>query len=201
MFPVCLLNFNKRRAKKRVRSSWKISWGYELSLFEYCMPPSSSSWPTWSYTGFWHSCYRVLYHYDHTIYSLLEGIQSTEKTITMSCIAVAAAAKSLQSCLILFDPIDGSPPGSPVPGILQARTLEWVAISFSNARKWNWDWSHSVMSDSEQQHGLQPTRLLHPWDFPGKGTGVGCHCLLQWVALGESKSLGGIKCLWFPMWF
>ena len=48
----------------------------------------------------------------------------------------AAAAKSLQSCLTLCDPIDGSLPGSPVPGILQARTLEWVAISFSNAGKW-----------------------------------------------------------------
>ena len=47
--------------------------------------------------------------------------------------AATAAAKSLQSCLTLCDPIDGSPPGSPVPGILQARTLEWVAISFSNA--------------------------------------------------------------------
>ena len=46
---------------------------------------------------------------------------------------LAAAAKSLQSCLILCDPIDGSPPGFPIPGILQARTLEWVAISFSNA--------------------------------------------------------------------
>ena len=45
----------------------------------------------------------------------------------------AAAAKSLQSCLTLCDPIDGSPPGSPIPGILQARTLEWAAISFSNA--------------------------------------------------------------------
>ena len=44
-----------------------------------------------------------------------------------------ATAKSLQSCLTLCDPIDGSPPGSPVPGILQARTLEWAAISFSNA--------------------------------------------------------------------
>ena len=44
-----------------------------------------------------------------------------------------AAAKSLQSCPTLCDPIDGSPPGSPVPGILQAKTLEWVAISFSNA--------------------------------------------------------------------
>ena len=50
--------------------------------------------------------------------------------------AAAAAAKSLQSCLTLCDPIDGSPPGSPVPGILQARVLEWVAISFSNAWKW-----------------------------------------------------------------
>ena len=48
----------------------------------------------------------------------------------------AAAAKSLQLCLTLCDPIGGSPPGSPVPGILQARTLEWVAISFSNAWKW-----------------------------------------------------------------
>ena len=45
----------------------------------------------------------------------------------------AAAAKSLQSCLTLCDPRDGSPPGSPIPGILQARTLEWAAISFSNA--------------------------------------------------------------------
>ena len=50
--------------------------------------------------------------------------------------AAAAAAKSLQSCLTLCDPIDGSPPGTPVPGILQARTLEWVAISFSYAWKW-----------------------------------------------------------------
>jgi len=48
----------------------------------------------------------------------------------------ATAAKSLQSCPTLCDPIDGSPPGSPVPGTLQARTLEWVAISFSNAWKW-----------------------------------------------------------------
>ena len=47
--------------------------------------------------------------------------------------AAAAAAKSLQSCRTLCDPIDGSPPGSPIPGILQARTLEWVAIAFSDS--------------------------------------------------------------------
>ena len=63
------------------------------------------------------------------------------------------AAKSLQSCLTLCDPIDGSPPGSPVPGILQARTLEWIAISFSNA----WKWKVKVKS-------LSRVRLLAtPW--------------------------------------
>jgi len=56
------------------------------------------------------------------------------KALAMLYIA-AAAAKSLQSCPTLCDPIDGSPPGSPVPGILQARTLQWVAISFSKAGK------------------------------------------------------------------
>ena len=56
--------------------------------------------------------------------------------ISFSRAAAAAAAKSLQSCPTLWDPIDGSPPGSAFPGILQARTLEWVAISFSNAWKW-----------------------------------------------------------------
>ena len=53
-----------------------------------------------------------------------------------SSISAAAAAKLLQSCPVLCDPIDDSPPGSPIPGILQPRTLEWVAISFSNAWKW-----------------------------------------------------------------
>ena len=90
----------------------------------------------------------------------------------------AAVTKSLQSCPTLCYPMDGSPPGSPVPGILQARTLEWVAISFSNA----WKWKVKVKSVSRvwliATHGLQPTRLLHPWDFPCKSTRVGCHCLL-----------------------
>ena len=60
----------------------------------------------------------------------------------------ATAAKSLQSCPTLCDPIDSSPPGSVVPGILQARTLEWVAISFSNAWSEKWKGSRSVVSDS-----------------------------------------------------
>ena len=63
------------------------------------------------------------------------GLTEISSFICISA-AAAAAAKSLQSCLTLCDPIDDSPPGSPVPGILQAGTLEWVAISFSNAWKW-----------------------------------------------------------------
>ena len=57
----------------------------------------------------------------------------TERLSLLSAAAAAAASASLQSCPTLCSPIDGSPPGSPVPGILQAGTLEWVAISFSNA--------------------------------------------------------------------
>ena len=87
----------------------------------------------------------------------------------------AAAAKSLQLCPTLCDPIDSSPQGSPIPGILQARTLERVAISFSNAWKWKVKVKSSVVSDSWRPHGLQPTRLLHPWDFLGKSTRVACH--------------------------
>ena len=89
-----------------------------------------------------------------------------------------ATAKSLQSCPALCDPIDGSPPGFPVPGILQARTLEWVAISFSNA----WKWKVKVKLLSRIQLLATPWTAAHQafpsMDFPGKSTGVGCHCLL-----------------------
>ena len=61
---------------------------------------------------------------------------SCRENIVAHSSSLPAAAKSLQSCPALCNPIDGSPPGSPVPGILQARTLEWVPISFSNAGKW-----------------------------------------------------------------
>ena len=68
-------------------------------------------------------------HYDIDIYISCWG----EGQEGASMLVANSAAKSLQSCLTLCDPIEGSPPGSPVPGLLQARTLEWVAISFSNA--------------------------------------------------------------------
>ena len=158
-----------------------------------------------------------------------------------------------RSYLALCDPINYSPPGSSIHGILQAKILGPVAIpslehlpnpgvkpaflalqaeslpsepqgkplllllshfsrvqlcatphtaahqvppplGFSRQEHWSglpfpppmhesekWKWSRPVMSNSSRPHGLQPTRLLHPWDFPGKSTGVGCHCLL-WKA-------------------
>ena len=86
----------------------------------------------------------------------------------------AAAAKSHQSCPTLRDPIDGSPPGSPVPGILQARTLEWVAISFSNAGKGK----------------VKVKSLSHvpPWDPMGCSLpGSSVHGILQARVLGVHK--------------
>ena len=57
-------------------------------------------------------------------------------------------------------------------------------------KQWNWNWSHSVVSDSLRPRGLQPTRLLHPWDSPGKNTGVGCHFLLQGIFPTQGSNAG-----------
>ena len=102
--------------------------------------------------------------------------------------SAAAAAKSLQSCPTLCDTIVSSPPGSPVPGILQASTLEWLPFPSPVHESEKWKWSRSV----------------HPWDFPGKSTGVGCHCLLRNTGLGISKSsptLGITNYLFFRFFF
>ena len=80
--------------------------------------------------------------------------KAQSKKETIDC---CGAAKSLQSCLTLCDPIDGSPAGSPVPGILQARTLEWVAISFSSA----WKWKVKVKSLSRVRLLATPGTVAH----------------------------------------
>ena len=83
------------------------------------------------------SCIKRIICRQQTKYLCGHGrVGHPKKRNYLNAAAAAAAAKSLQSCPTLCDPIDGSPPGSPVPGILQARTLEWAAISFSNAWKW-----------------------------------------------------------------
>ena len=132
-------------------------------------------------------------------------------------------AQLLHLCLTLCDPMDCSLPDSSVHGILQARILEWVAIPFSRGSsrsrgsnpslsfflQWqadlyhcatwaalkNWiKWSRSVVSDSLRPHGLQPTRLLCPRDFPGNGTGVGCHFLLQGIFPTQGSNPGLPHC-------
>ena len=88
-----------------------------------------------------------------------------------------AAAKSLQSCPTLCDPIDSSPPDSPVPGILQARTLEWVAIPFSNA----WNWKVKVKSLSRDPMDCSP---------PGSSIhGIFQAGVLEWGAIAVSQGL------------
>ena len=98
-----------------------------------------------------------------------------------------AAAKSLQSCPTLCDPIDGSHQAPPSLGL--SRQEHWSGLPFPSPMQESekWKWSHSVVSDSLWPHGLQPTRLLRPWDFPGKSTGVGCHCLLRLINQGSLK--------------
>ncbi|CAI9173626.1 unnamed protein product [Rangifer tarandus platyrhynchus] len=99
--------------------------------------------------------------------------------------AAAAAAKSLQSRPTLCDPTDSSPPGSSILGILQARTLEWVALSFSNACLHAKSLqSHPTLCDP--MDGSPPT-LLCPRDSLGKNTGVGCHFLLPYNGRVLSK--------------
>ena len=99
------------------------------------------------------------------------------------CVYVAAAAKLLQSCLTLCNPIDSSPPGSPVPGILQARTLEWVAISFSNCMK--------VKSESEDVQSCLTLSDRMDCSLSGSSFhGIFQARVLEWVAIAFS----GVYC-------
>ena len=117
--------------------------------------------------------------------------------------ATAAAAKSLQSCLTLCNPIDGSPPGSPVLGILQARTLEWVAISFSNAWKWKvkgkslsrlWllatPWTAAYQAPPSMGFSRQDYWSGVPLPSPREATSkVQIVCKVKWKSLSVSNSL------------
>ena len=123
-----------------------------------------------------------------------------------------------QSCLTLCDPMDYSLPGSSVHGILQARILEWVTITFSRGSSWHRDqtrvsytagrfftiraiskWKNETeilvtQSDSLQFHGLGLTKCLCPWDSLSKNTGVGCHFLLQGIFPNQGSNPGLLHC-------
>ena len=111
------------------------------------------------------------------MYGWVPSLKFTWTTTTL-LIVCAAAAKSLQSCPTLCNPIDGSPSGAPVPGILQARTLEWVVISFSNA----WKWKVKIKL-------LSRVQLSDPMDcsLPGSSVhGVFQARVLEWGAIAFS---------------
>ena len=135
----------------------------------------------------YNSKFSVLFHFGNLLYSLWTTTVSFTTFVSPERIPVpircrfavlptnsspaAAAAKSLQSCPTLCNPIDGSPPSSPVPGF--SRQEQWSGLPFPSPmhESEKWKGSRSVVSDSSRPHGLQPTRLLHPWDSPGKTTG------------------------------
>ena len=111
----------------------------------------------------------------------------------MYCLAcIGPAAKSLQPCPTLWDPIDGSPPGSAVPGILQARTQVGCHIGPREVQMLLGTFlllfSHTVVSNSLWPHGLWHTRLLCPWGSPGS-TVVGYHFLLQRIFSDQGSNL------------
>ena len=121
----------------------------------------------------------VLQHWVFFTVQLSHPYMNTEKTIPLT----AAAAKSLQSCPTLCDPIDSSPQGSPVPGILQARILEWIVISFSNA----WKWKMKVKS-------LGHVQLLATMDLSPPGSSIHGFIqarVLEWIAIAFSLLLIG----------
>ena len=93
--------------------------------------------------------------------------------------AAAAAAKSLQLCPTLCDPIDGSPPGSPRPWDSPGKNTGVGCHFLLQCMKVKSESEVAQSCPTQRPHGLQPTRVLCPWDFPGKSTGVGCHCLLR----------------------
>ena len=82
------------------------------------------------------------------------------------------------------------------PSLGFSRQEHWSGLPFSSPMNESekWKWSRSVVSDSWRPHGLQPTRLLHPWDFPGKSTGVGCHFLLL-----PDQGLNQLPCIGGPI--
>ena len=105
---------------------------------------------------------------------------------------ISSAAKLLQSCLTLRNPIDGSPQAPPSLGF--SRQEHWSGLPFPSPmhESEKWKGSRSVVSDSSWPHGPQLTRLLCPWDFPSKSTGVGCHRLLCYIS---SRSFLNLSCI------
>ena len=162
-----------------------------LPIFE----PVNSAWPLIGLSPF-----TLLAHEYNPFLTFFSGLtySSLQLHVLNYNISAAAAAKSLQSCPTLCDPIDGNPPGSPVPGILQARTLEWVAIAFSEylcycrinwifGISWRREWQstpvflpgefHERGGEPGRLQSMESQRIRHDWV-----TNIHTH-LVSWVCL------------------
>ena len=130
---------------------------------------------------------------------LIDTHEKSDALFFLYILLTAAAAKLLQSCPTLWDPISAAHQAPLSLGF--SRHEQWSGLPFPSSmhESEKWKWSRSVVSDSLRPHGLQPTMLLRPWDFPGKSTGVGCHCLLcilltpKLILSKHIKLLGSLK--------
>ena len=146
-------------------------------MFSVCRQTDSNA------VGLWFLCFSQRKFHPFLFSNLAPTVTCTLDwcfySFVHSFTGTAAAAKSLQSCLTLCDPI-GSHQAPPCLGF--SRQEHWSGLPFPSPihESEKWKWSRSVVSDSQRPHGLQPTRLLHPWDFPGK--------VLEWGAIAMEKN-------------
>ena len=178
-------NVKYARSQREELCPWQRSWGRRLGIHKGRIEPKESPWKLSSIYPQNQSLPTLLLcalTSDFTggcppppSRSLWNGVNLQLQLIKF----LAIAAKSLQSCLTLCDPIDGSPPGSAIPGILQARILEWVAISFSNAGKWKVksDVAQSCPTLRDPMNGSLPGFFAH---------GIFQARVLEWGAIAFS---------------
>ena len=159
---------NASETQKDLCSIWRRRW--------WNMSEVACQFSCWRFLTGWYSVVVILVEVDNS--QIKTSIENNQCYTTWE-IAAAAAAKSLQSCPTLCDPIDGSHQAPLSLGF--SRQEHWSGLPFPSLMHGSekWKWSRSVVLDSSRPHGLQPTRLLHPWDFPGK--------VLEWGAIAFSE--------------
>ena len=116
------------------------------------------------------SLFLAVFHTHHIKFELYKTIQNTKLLLLLSRFSC------VRLCVTPWMAAHQAPPSL---GFSRQELWSGLPVPSPMHESEKWRWSHSDMSDSSRPHGLQPTRLLRPWDFPGKSTGVGCHCLLR----------------------
>ena len=165
--------------------------GLPWTAFSKFQSPNPTA--TFSIILFWFFFYSFMAYKYYWLSSAqtLEWIPWSEKILTVFFSAVSTLLLlSRLSCVWLCATPETAAHQAP-PSLGFSRQEHWSGLPFPSPMHEGeeWKWSRSVVSDSSRPHGLQPTRLLRPWDFPGKSTGVGCHCLLQCVKVKSESEV------------